>query len=190
MAVRRPIETESITVQRLAVSIPASYAKVLDRFRTLVPQIKLGDLRASTSAEEIAKVIADTQTSTDFVLFAEFNHGRWIRHFPPFSGEQNLGSGESQGIHKGRGVHRFIFGNPLLAITMLRENVEAALHVPLDCAFIEQEDGWTRMVMLLPEGLVAGYDEFASNQALREAASNLEEKIFRLVDAITSSDAA
>lgn len=171
---------ETISVRRLTIDIATSYAQAVERFRSLVPPIKLGDLRNATSPNEVEAVVRDTATTTGFVLFTEFNHGHWIRHFPPFTTAP-----ETAGA--GRGVHRFIFGNPLFAITMIRESVEAALHVPLDCGFFEQGDGSAKMVILLPDGLVAGHAGAAENKALHVAAQALEAKLFELVEAITKT---
>ncbi|KAJ5155288.1 hypothetical protein N7492_008091 [Penicillium capsulatum] len=162
---------ETIAVKRLAVTIPTSYIQTIHRFRTLVPQIDLVRMRAQSSPEEIAETVRSTGTSTDFVTFTEFDHGRWIRHFPPFS-DTTQTSGENSST-SGRGIHRFIFGNPLFAIGLIRESREAALHVPLDCGFVEQEDGSTRMIILLPDGLVASHVAVSDNQALHAAALDL-----------------
>ena len=175
---------ESITVQRLTVRIASPYASVLERFRALVPPIALSDLRQQTEPEGFSRVIHNTGTTTGFVLFSEFNHGHWIRYFPPFS----LAESADPASHipqPGRGMHRFIFGNPLFAITMIRENIEAALHVPLDCGFVEQKDGSTVMIMILPKGLVAGH-AVSDNQQLHEAAQSLEDKVSKLIEAITT----
>lgn len=179
-------KVENIAVQRLTLDVPTPYAQTIDRFRTLVPRIDLGRLRAQDGPEGISDVIRSTGTSTGFVIFTEFDHGRWIRHFPPFS-DTALDGGEGLSSKAaGRGVHRFIFGNPLFAITMIRESLEAALHVPLDCSFVEQEDGSTRMVMLLPDSLVAGHISVSGNQALHDAALELQGKIYNLMEEISN----
>ncbi|KAJ6134412.1 hypothetical protein N7523_000734 [Penicillium sp. IBT 18751x] len=171
---------ETISVRRLTIDINTRYNQAIERFRSLVPPIKLGDLRNATSPDQIEAVVRDTATTTEFVLFTEFNHGQWIRHFPPFTTAPEIAGA-------GRGVHRFIFGNPLFAITMIREDVEAAMHVPLDCGFFEQADGSAKMVILLPDGLVAGHAGAADNEALHVAALALEAKVFKLVEAMANS---
>jgi hypothetical protein len=172
-------KVETISVRRLTVDIATPYAQAVERFRSLVPPIKLGDLRNATSPEDVEAVVADTSTTTGFVLFTEFNHGHWIRYFPPFTTTPATAGA-------GCGAHRFIFGNPLFAITMIRESVEAAMHVPLDCGFFEEDDGSAKMVILLPDGLVAGHAGAAENEALHGAARALEAKVFELVEAITN----
>ncbi|GAB0137976.1 hypothetical protein EsDP_00006226 [Epichloe bromicola] len=183
---------ETVPIQRLTVDVALPCAELVERFRHHVPPIKAGVLREQTSAEGIARVIQETGTKSGFVLFAEFDHGRWIRHFPPFSTKSTttLGGLGPTAVHEhdsepgrggGLGAHRFIFGNPLFAIDMIRESVEATLHVPLDCGFVEQPDGSTRIVMLLVEGLVAGHGGASANEGLRHATRELQIKVFRLM---------
>lgn len=178
-------KVEKVTVKRLTLDIPTPYAQIIDRFRTLVPRIDLSQLRAQNKPEGIEDLIRTTGTTTGFVTFTEFDHGRWIRHFPPFSNKTPDGAGELTPTATGRGVHRFIFGNPLFAITMLRESLEAALHVPLDCSFVEQVDGSARIIMLLPDSLVAGHAAVSDNEALHNAALDLEGKVYRLIEEIS-----
>ncbi|KAK2595803.1 hypothetical protein QQS21_006566 [Conoideocrella luteorostrata] len=202
---------ETIAVQRLTIDIASPYAEVIEHFRSLVPAIKLSNLREQTSADGIAQVIRETGTTTDFVLFAEFDHGRWIRYFAPRTVWASTATATTTAATAAQGApaadnppvgppsrpnastnptcyrraHRFIFGNPLIAINMIRESLEATLHVPLDCGFVEQEGGSTRMVVLLPDGLVAGHAGVSNNETLHRATDDLQRKIFALIEAIT-----
>lgn len=45
------------------------------------------------------------------------------------------------GVNGGRRVTRIIFGNPQIAITMLRHDVAAGLFVPVEVLIIEREGG-------------------------------------------------
>lgn len=169
--------TEPITIHRLSSHTKAPFNEVIQRFRSLVPQVDLRKVASQTSPDGIDEVIKSTGTKTDFVLFAEFNHGAWIRHFPV-----SHSSGENpSGVHGGKGLIRFIFGNPMIAITMIREDAVAGLHVPVECCFVEQEDGSTKMITMLPAGLIAGHAEGRENQKLRAAVGRLEEKVLALV---------
>ncbi|PWY80795.1 hypothetical protein BO94DRAFT_567403 [Aspergillus sclerotioniger CBS 115572] len=157
-----------LTIHCLTIHIPLPYETVLQRFRTLAPPLQPGILRTQSSAEAIAQVIDDTNTTSGFVRFAEFNHGSWVHHF--LSPEQG-----------GRQIHRFIFGNPILAAAMIQESIYAAVHVPLDCGFVEEVDGSTTMVMVLPGGLVEG-DGDADAERMGRAVGEVEGRVFRLVD--------
>lgn len=187
--------TEPVTVHRLTSHTSDSFDTVIQRFRSLVPQVNLRDIVSSTNAKDIEDVIKATGTTTDFVLFYEMNHGRWIRHFPALPQEFALTSDTptapdstdstthsvDDAVHRGRGLIRFVFGNPLIAITMIREDAEAGLHVPVECCFVEQEDGSTKMIMMLPGGLIAGHGSGHENGKLKEAVGALEEKVLRLI---------
>lgn len=63
--------------------------------------------------------------------FQQFNHGDWMSLY---------------GVNRGRKVVRIIFGNPQIAITMIRHDVGAALFVPVEVLIIEREDGKTDVV--------------------------------------------
>lgn len=68
---------------------------------------------------------------------------------------------------------------------MLREDIEAGLHVPVECEFVEQEDGSTKMIMNLPGGLIAGHEAGQKNEGLKKAVGKLEEKILKLIELIS-----
>ena len=61
--------------------------------------------------------------ASGFMLFGEIDHGAWIAKY---------------GIR--RRALRWIFGNPLIAITMLRHNLQAGLFVPIELLLLETED--------------------------------------------------
>lgn len=63
--------------------------------------------------------------------FQQFTHGDWISLY---------------GVNSGRKVVRIIFGNPQIAITMIRHDVSAALFVPVEVLIVEREDGKTDVV--------------------------------------------
>lgn len=185
---------EAITVHRLTSFSNLPFDQVIARFRTLVPQIDLRTLSTQNNAQGVEDVVRSTKTSSGFALFAEFNHGRWIQFFPALETRPLMTSGaeppqdtpgsqgsEAAGIHSGKGLMRFIFGNPLVAITMLKHDVEAGLHVPVECCFVEQDDGSTKLITLLPLGLIAGHAQGLRNQNLREAVGRLEDMVLRLV---------
>jgi len=125
-----------------------------------------------------------------FVLFYEINHGAWIRKFPSSpstttvdndNDEVDIDIISKKSPNYGRSLHRFIFGNPLIAITMIREDVEAGLHVPIELLLVETADGGTRCVAQLPSGLIAGHGGAARNEKLVEAVRVLDGKLIKLV---------
>lgn len=178
--------TEPITAHRLTSYTTTPFATVIQRFRTLVPQVDLRNLRSQTSAEGIRNVIESTLKQSDahfgdyqkqFVLFYELNHSHWIRHFT------------TESTHQGRGLLRFIFGNPLIAADILKGDFEAGLHVPVECMFVETGDkniGGTKMVVIMPGGLIDRERNEETSETkgenLRLKVAELEAKILKLVE--------
>lgn len=102
-----------------------------------------------------------------FMLFFEIDHGRWI---------------ENYGIE--RRLLRWIFGNPLIAITMLQHDYTAGLFVPIELLLAESDDGKTcNITCLVPSSLIAT----GNNPQLRAAALALDAKAEALiVSAVTA----
>jgi len=75
-----------------------------------------------------------------------------------------------------------IFGNPLIAITMLRHDLTAGLFVPVEMLLMENESGDGSTVLYdLPSSLMA----IERNPALRDAAQELDRKLQTLVSRVT-----
>lgn len=97
-----------------------------------------------------------------FMKFGEIDHGSWLGMY---------------GIHR-RSV-RWIFGNPLIAVTMIRHDISAGLFVPVEMLITEAEDGMgATLTYLLPSSLMVIED----NQPLRAAAEALDKKVATLVE--------
>lgn len=186
--------TEPITVHRLTSYTTTPFATVIQRFRTLVPQVDLKNLRSQRSAEGVREVIESTLEQSDaqsggyqkqFVLFYELNHSHWIHYFSESTEDPPV----EDALHQGRGLVRFIFGNPLIAVDILREDIESGLHLPVECMFVEtgeKDVGGTKMVVMMPGGLIArNTNEETSEmhgEALRVKVAELEAKILKLVE--------
>jgi hypothetical protein len=74
--------------------------------------------------EEFAKKIQQYVGASGFMLMAQVDHSRPIGKY---------------GIQ--RRLLRWIFGNPLIAITMLRHDYTAGLFVPIELLLAESDDG-------------------------------------------------
>lgn len=207
---------EPFTANRLVTTTTTPYATVLSRFRALVPPFpkSLLDGTHRTRASYEATVNAAVGPH-GFILFNEYNHGVWIKLFPeeketegsttstsvtnnrlnalgqnlaPTNGNLDLSLGPNGGL----ALHRFIFGNPLIAITMIREDVEAGLHVPIELLLVEtaptEENGGTKtkLVAQLPSGLIAGHEKGRRNEGLKEAVAVLDGKFLGLVKELTT----
>jgi uncharacterized protein (DUF302 family) len=107
---------------------------------------------------QIGKYVGDS----GFMLFAQIDHGAWI---------------EKYGIK--RRLLRWIFGNPLIAITMLQHDYTAGLFVPIELLLAENDDGaGCSIVYVLPSSLIV-IDE--ANLQLRAAALALDAELEALV---------
>jgi hypothetical protein len=158
---------------RITLTSRVPYSTVLTRFRTTVPQMPA--ILDRTSQKAFTQQVAAAVGSYGFARFHEYNHGAWIGLFP--NTESTSNDKQDKGPNGGRGLHRYVFGNPLIAITMIQEDVEAGLHVPIDALFIEMEDGNAKCVLQLPSGLIAGHEKGRQNAKLVLAARKLDEKV-------------
>ena len=96
-----------------------------------------------------------------FMLFYEIYHGGWLPRF---------------GINW-RTV-RWILGNPLIAITMIRLDITAGLFAPVEVLVTEKESGpGTTITYVRPSSLIV----IEENPPLREAAKALDEKFDALI---------
>ena len=116
----------------------------------------------SGSREEFEREVQQYVGTSGFMLFSEIDHGAWI---------------EKYGIK--RRLLRWIFGNPLIAITMLQHDYTAGLFVPIELLLAEGEDGvGCSIAYVLPSSLIA-ID--GSNSQLLAAARALDAKLEALV---------
>ena len=110
---------------------------------------------AATEEEFAREVEARFVGRSGFMLFAELDHGAWLSRY---------------GIR--RQVLRWILGNPLIAITMLRHDVTAGLFAPVEILLTDRppEQGST-VTYLKPSSLVG------TNREVLEAARKLDTKL-------------
>ncbi len=98
------------------------------------------------------------------MLFAEMDHGAWLKIF---------------GVR--RKVMRWIFGNPVIAYTMLKHDIIAGLFAPIEFLLFENESGsGATLVYDLPSSLMV----ISDNPPLLEAAKALDRKFAELVERV------
>ncbi len=119
----------------------------------------------SESWDSYKKEIESHLGPSGFSLFAMINHGAWIKKV---------------GIR--RKVMRFIIGNPMIAITMLRHDLTAGLFAPVELILIEQDNGRSNLTYVKPSSLMV----VAKNDALLDAANALDSKLHALAQKVTS----
>ena len=99
-----------------------------------------------------------------FILFAIFDHGAWIKK-----------------VGLRRKVVRFVIGNPLLAITMMRHDLTAGLFAPVELILIEEDDDQTSLTYVKPSSLMV----VDANEPLFTAAMDLDAKLQALAAKVT-----
>ena len=88
-------------------------------------------------------------------------------------------------------TYAYIFGNPLVAQTMLKYDLTVALHVPPKIAIIEKADGsGTRVTYDDPASIIAVPEAPGENvnHELTRAAEALSRKLETLIQTITKAD--
>jgi uncharacterized protein (DUF302 family) len=157
---------------RLEVTTSAGFDVVLDRLRnsmgrTSIPEIV--ELAQKPIGEaEYRRVIQERFVGkSGFMLFHVIDHGGWLSKF---------------GIR--RRMVRWIFGNPLIAITMIRHDLTAGLFAPVEILITEAEDGQgTTITYVRPSSLMV----LGNNPPLMQAAVELDKKLDELISAVVAS---
>ncbi len=163
--------TTPFTGIRLTVLSPLPFDDVIDRLRKAMGQSSLPELvrlaqQPITEAEFVNTVQERFVGESDFMLFAELDHGGWLSKF---------------GIH--RRVLRWILGNPLLAITMIRHDITAGLFAPVELLITDNGDGHgATLTYVRPSSLMV----VVENPPLRAAAEKLDAKLDALVARVVS----
>jgi uncharacterized protein (DUF302 family) len=140
------------------------FEAVLENLRAHVGRpsaLELSQIKTDPSThDEFARKIEGYIGDSEFMLFLELDHGAWIAKF---------------GIR--RRVLRWILGNPLIAITMIRHDVSAGLFAPVELLLVENERGGASVTYVLPSSLMM----IEGNAELRNAAIALDTKLEKLV---------
>jgi hypothetical protein len=170
---RQPVQAERLTLRS---SVPFKTAE--SRLRQSIQKTKDSkwfDIQGNqpkvrhTDKESFTAWIESQVGPHGFMYFNEYDHGVWLPYFEPPTSYITV-DGEKKNLK----AKRFILGNPLIAITMLKHDLNAGLCVPVEVYLVEEEKG-TRVVWYKPSGLIAGYE--GSGKELREAAEGLSEKL-------------
>jgi uncharacterized protein (DUF302 family) len=119
--------------------------------------------------ESFATEITRHLGSSGFMLMHLIDHGEWLA---------------TAGIN--RRALRAILGNPLISITLLRQDLSAALFAPVELLLLEEGENRSSLTYLKPSSLVVGSD----NPSMRQAAVELDEKLAALASKVTASKRA
>lgn len=166
MAGNSTLSTKSFEGIRVEIETVVSFGEVISRLRDLMGNASLAEVvalakEAITEADYVQKIQERFVGESGFMLFHEIDHGGWLPRF---------------GIN--RRVVRWILGNPLIAITMLRHDITAGLFAPVEVLVTEKErEPGTTITYVLPSSLMV----IADNPPLRKAAKALDEKLEALI---------
>ena len=155
---------------RLEVTTSAAFDVVLDRLRNSMGRAsnEIVELAQKPISEvEYRRVIQERFVGkSGFMIFHEIDHGGWLSKF---------------GIR--RRMVRWIFGNPLIAITMIRHDLTAGLFAPVEILVTEAEDGLgTTITYVRPSSLMV----IGNNPPLMQAAAELDKKLDELISGVVA----
>ncbi len=161
------MSTSVSEITRVRFDSSRSFDEVRDALRRLLGTSRLQEVfdhaRAVRSPEDFERLLAPVVGDSGFILFLELDHSGWL----PLYGIRQK-------------AVRLIFGNPLIAITMIRHDIEASLFAPVELLLVEGEDGeGSTIVYDLPSSLMRA----ERNPKLLEAARALDAKIAALARA-------
>ncbi|KAK5938114.1 hypothetical protein PMZ80_009703 [Knufia obscura] len=173
------VTTEPFTASRVIITSSISFDLIINRLRRQTnPQnepvsepFKPNKPYSEMSQAEYIQFINTKLGLSGFMYFNELEYGSWT---------SLLNVGEDMRMK------RFIIGNPLVAITMLRHELRAALAVPVELLIRELEDGKGTEVVYLRPSDVMRVGKALEDEDLRQAAKELDEKLEALVKEITS----
>jgi hypothetical protein len=166
------IEKQPIPAERLVARSPISYATAESRLRSSIQKPKDSKEKVQlTDKKSFDSWVQSSVGPHGFMYFEEYNHTRWLPFFEP----PNITVIDENGEKRFLKAIRFILGNPAIAVTMLRHDLNAGLCVPVELYLAEEAQGGVRIVWYKPTGLIAGYE--GAKQELVDAANALSVKL-------------
>ena len=165
-------DPKPFTGVRMEVATSVGFDEVLARLRTLMGRANLAEIvslaQTPISEAEFVRTVQERfEGESGFMLFAEIDHGGWLPKF---------------GID--RRTVRWILGNPLIAVTMIRHDITAGLFAPVEILVTEAEDGRGATVTYLrPSSLMV----IGENPPLLAAATLLDAKFDALIARATGA---
>lgn len=151
---------------RTVVTTSLGFDEVCQRLRDQMGNASVHDIVALAQTpisrdDYIAQVEERFVGESGFMLFAQIDHGAWLPLFD---------------IH--RRTMRWILGNPLIAVTMIRHDITAGLFAPVEILITEGEGGQgTTLTYVRPSSQMV----IENNAPLLAAAIALDVKLDRLI---------
>lgn len=166
------VEHKPFNGVRTEVASAVGFDEVLTRLRSLMGRVHPSGIVALAQSAipeaEFVRVVQERfEGESGFMLFAEIDHGGWLPKFQ---------------IH--RRTVRWILGNPLIAVTMIRHDITAGLFAPVEILVTEAEDGQGTLVTYLRPSSLMVIEE---NPPLLAMATLLDAKLDALIARATTS---
>jgi uncharacterized protein (DUF302 family) len=148
-------------VRKNSGNMDAVVAKLRARMGRLTIATVIDMAQKARSVEEFESEAQKSIPESGFVIFDEIDHGAWLQRYG--LGLKSL---------------RWVFGNPIIAVTMIREDATAGLFVPIELLFTENPNGeGCTITYVVPSSLIA----IDNNIALLAAAKRLDDKLEALM---------
>jgi len=163
-ATRRIISSEGT---RIRVSSPLSFDTVSAGLLAQMGKVSVPEFMAFVgtvkTSDEFDKIVSERWVGeSGFMQFAVLNHSPWLPLY---------------GIN--RRAERWILGNPLIAITMIKHDISAGLFAPVEMLLTENEDkNGCAIDYVMPSSMIA---PAGCSDALRAAANVLDQKFEALI---------
>ncbi|KAF8351515.1 hypothetical protein F5887DRAFT_862962, partial [Amanita rubescens] len=162
--------TTKFSAQLVTLETSVPFTEVIARLDSAVNkegsnQI-ISQLRNASTREQLEKIVNDIRGESDFLYFLELNHHRWLN------------------VYEGKrhpAIVAYTIGNPLIAQTIVKHDVRAALNIPLRLLIVENPEGpSTSIIYQLPSSVMV----LADDPELRDAAEALDLKLENLLTRI------
>jgi uncharacterized protein (DUF302 family) len=143
-----------------------TYEEVMARFMAVTGSVEEGfDVIAKhiDSKESFQSTFKEREGSSGFMRFMVVDHGAWLTRFYDQPTKATM----------------IVLGNPLIAITMLQQDLRAGLNVPTRIYIYAGPSGQTHIVYDLPSTQMGDLTEEA-----QAAAKKLDEKLIALATSI------
>ena len=149
-----------------------SYEEMVAAFETAVGDAEhhevIDALDAAENAAQWQRAVTAMFGPAGFVRVFSIDHGRWMS----FYGAKVK-------------AKKYVYGNPLVAETMLAHDLRAGLQVPLSIMIREDADGHARVSYDLPSSVMS----FLDSPELAKAARALDAKLTAFVEELTGASA-
>jgi len=126
---------------RIRIESQLTYDHLVERLLEQIGQepVKLDKIAEQNSSwESYLDAVVKLQGPGGFMLFGLIDHGAWVS-------KTGLSSN----------ALRVVFGNPLVAITILKHDLTAGLFVPVECLVLAERHGRSSITYIQPSSLIA-----------------------------------